>query len=247
MSFFDQDITLEDFQSLNINTVFELGKTYNSYDLEKLLSSHADSIPLKILVSVVSMMFDPSDSVEPYKARFFFEGQRGIIPSDFPKETLEILRDFYLEIDNKFLKAKIADLLWIRKVGKIDSLIIAISNFKDTGELLIKQNDLDDAIKVFNRAFYLCSCIRKSNSKVQDLFLDTVNLVQQICLLTPDITGSYLRLIDMLIDFAPKDIDLERLKNLLEHAIINTQKDKNYFLEERLGRVKLEVRHKPPN
>ncbi len=64
------------------------------------------------------------------------------------------------------------------------------------------------------------------------LFLDTVNLVQEICLSAPDITGWYLRLIDMLIDFAPKNIDLERLKNLLERAIINAQKDKNYFLEE---------------
>lgn len=234
MSFFDQDITLEDFQSSNVNAIFELDKIYNAHDLEKLLYSHIDSIPFKILASVASMMFDPSDSVEPYKARFFFEDKRGIIPNDFPKEILEILRDFYLEIDNKFLKAKIADLLWIRKVGKIDSLIIAISNFKDTGELLIKKNDLDDAIKVFHRSLYLCSSVRKSNSNVQVLFLDTVNLLQQICLSAPDITGWYLRLIDMLIDFAPKDIDLEKLKKLLERSIINAQKDKSYFLEERL-------------
>ena len=46
MSFFDQDITLEDFQSLNINAIFELDKIYNSYDLEKLLFSHVDSIKL---------------------------------------------------------------------------------------------------------------------------------------------------------------------------------------------------------
>ena len=31
--------------------------------------------------------------------------------------------------------------------------------------------------------------------------------------------------IDMLIDFAPKDIDLEKLKKLLERSIINAQKE----------------------
>ena len=90
MSFFDQDITLEDFQSSNVNAIFELDKIYNAHDLEKLLSSHIDSIPFKILASVVSMMFDPSDSVEPYKARFFFEDKRGIIINEFIKEILEI-------------------------------------------------------------------------------------------------------------------------------------------------------------
>lgn len=75
---------------------------------------------LELLGRVSSMMLTPSSLNEPFKPMFqdFQAGRRSSLPEDFTTDELEFFEGILSEVNEPWLKARLADLLWLIKKPK---------------------------------------------------------------------------------------------------------------------------------
>jgi hypothetical protein len=67
------------------------------------------------LSDACSMMLVPTSSTEPFRAYVQVSDGRSAIPSDFSKEELEVLGHFVAHVDEPWLRARLADLVWFQQ------------------------------------------------------------------------------------------------------------------------------------
>lgn len=237
MMFFEKDITLQDFQLLDINSIIDLTITYNSQTLEQLLNTNQHSDAMLTLNSICSMLLEPSEKTNPYKARMHFNDRRSLIPSDFSEAIFKSLKEFCPEINNSLLKYKIADLIWVTKKGGIDFATIAIENLKIAATELLATEDfsnIHEAVKLFERALRLSASLRR-NLKIDKLHLSIITKIQNDFL---KINKSYyyqtINLIELLIKISPDDIDQSLIQNTLKNMIKVSNKSKEFLTSERI-------------
>jgi tetratricopeptide (TPR) repeat protein len=87
---------------------------------------------LELLSRSSSMMLTPSSLNEPFKPRYqdFQTGKRSAIPEDFTSDELDFFVTLLKDIDEPWLKARLADLLWLIKTPKKpDHARIAIDTY----------------------------------------------------------------------------------------------------------------------
>lgn len=87
---------------------------------------------LELLGRATSMMLTPSSLNEPFKPIFqdFQAGKRSALPEDFTSDELDFFENILNEIDEPWLKARLADLLWlIKKPKNPDHARIAIESY----------------------------------------------------------------------------------------------------------------------
>jgi hypothetical protein len=70
---------------------------------------------LWLLADACSMMLSPKSNNEPFKPFFVMEGRRSAIPDDLAVEDIIFFSEISDLIDDVWLKARIADLVWLRK------------------------------------------------------------------------------------------------------------------------------------
>lgn len=68
---------------------------------------------LWLLADACSMMLNPSSHAEPFKPFFVMDGRRSSLPIDFQQQDVEVLSAFAEEIDDPWLRARLADLSWL--------------------------------------------------------------------------------------------------------------------------------------
>lgn len=75
---------------------------------------------LNLLSRVASMMLAPSSLNEPFTPYFqdFQEGRRSALPDDFTQEELVFFEEILDDVKEPWLRARLADLLWLRKAPK---------------------------------------------------------------------------------------------------------------------------------
>lgn len=87
---------------------------------------------LELLGHATSMMLTPNSLNEPFKPIFqdFQVGKRSALPEDFTSAELDYFEKILNDIDEPWLKARLADLLWlIRKPKNPDHARIAIESY----------------------------------------------------------------------------------------------------------------------
>lgn len=85
---------------------------------------------LWLLADACSMRLDPGSPSRPFLPFFGSHCGRAVIPEDFEDETLALFLSFYKEVDDPRLRARLADLLWVRKAGNgIDEPKAAIAAY----------------------------------------------------------------------------------------------------------------------
>lgn len=87
---------------------------------------------LELLGRASSMMLTPNSLNEPFKPIFqdFQAGKRSALPEDFTSAELDFFEKILNDIDEPWLKARLADLLWlIRKSKNPDHARIAIESY----------------------------------------------------------------------------------------------------------------------
>ena len=73
---------------------------------------------LKLLIHISFMMLKPEDRNEPFQPAVVFTDGRSAIPDDFTEPEFALLEQFVDVVDDHWLKARIADLLWLRRSPK---------------------------------------------------------------------------------------------------------------------------------
>lgn len=68
---------------------------------------------LWLLADACSMMLDPSSLNEPFKPFASFRDRRSATPEDFAQSDIALFAEFVQEVDDVWLRARIADLVWL--------------------------------------------------------------------------------------------------------------------------------------
>lgn len=66
-----------------------------------------------LLSAACSMMLRPQSTNEPFRPLFIIEGQRSIIADDFEKQELSFFSEIVWHVDDQWLRARLADIVWI--------------------------------------------------------------------------------------------------------------------------------------
>jgi len=85
---------------------------------------------LWILADACSMIFNTDNFNEPFKPMMVMEGRQSVIATDFSENDIQILSEFCNDVNDKYLKARIADLVWDRKkIRNIQFALTAIEEY----------------------------------------------------------------------------------------------------------------------
>ncbi len=116
------------------------------------------------------MHFTPKDARAPFSPKFVFEDRRGLIASDFSKESLIAIKEFCDQVENHELRARLADIVWITKSGSIEHAYMAIKAYlKSAKELTQSSDSWVTPYERIERALRLSYFFRKDNQR-PDLF-----------------------------------------------------------------------------
>lgn len=69
---------------------------------------------LWLLADACSMMLTPASVNEPFRPFMVIEGKRSVIPDDLADAEIEFFAEIVDEIDDPWLKARLADIVWLR-------------------------------------------------------------------------------------------------------------------------------------
>ena len=78
----------------------------------------ATSKALGLLAHISSMMLKPDDRNNPLQPAIVFHEGRSAIPSDFTEPEINLLEQFVDGVDDFWMKARLADLLWLRQTPR---------------------------------------------------------------------------------------------------------------------------------
>lgn len=70
---------------------------------------------LWLLADACSMMLSPKSLNEPFKPFMVMEGRRSVIPDDLSESDITFYAEIVDEIDDVWLKARVADLVWLKQ------------------------------------------------------------------------------------------------------------------------------------
>ena len=70
---------------------------------------------LWLLADACSMMLSPKSLNEPFKPFMVIEGQRSVTPDDFSESDIAFYAEIVDAIDDAWLKARVADLVWLKQ------------------------------------------------------------------------------------------------------------------------------------
>jgi hypothetical protein len=197
---------------------------YNSGYTKKRKNAEEDekndiAFVFRVLSMATSFTFKPDDVEKPFVAMIVMEGSRTAIPDDFTDEQLELINKFVDKIDDPELKARLADIIWIRK-RNFEQAKIAINCYLDSAEELLYENQYY-AIDRLERVLRLTNSLGKG---VKDRFGTTIKKIESfIEKIEQKNIFSILRLMKLLLEFnrgnAKKYSDLT--ENLAKRAESN--------------------------
>ncbi len=128
-----------------------------------------------ILGSITSLYLDLSSEDDPLKPMNILSTGRSAIIYDFSDEQLNTLSEWIPNISDADLKARIADVVWLRKKD-YHSAKIAISAYLESGKLLVSSDKWIYAIFRIERALQLSASLGKRNED----FKEVINAIESI-------------------------------------------------------------------
>lgn len=136
------DLTRERFLTCNWDSDFSNNDHYGYTTIRRSLESLSKTMldaghtneqkTLELLATVASMRLMPSSLNEPFKPIYedFQLGRRSAIPEDLSPEELSFFEQILNDINEPFLKARLADILWLLgQPRKIDHAKLAIDAY----------------------------------------------------------------------------------------------------------------------
>lgn len=118
-----------------------------------------------LLADACSMRLVPGSFNDPFKPFIVMEGRRSVIPDDFKSADIAFFADIYSEIDDAKLRARLADLVWLkRQQRKPDAALAAIDAYRQIR--LDEETWIDDGRGCWERAIELSKWL-KSDAKTR--------------------------------------------------------------------------------
>ena len=125
---FDLDSTLSDASNLDYSSISHT--LFQASEKAEDNASEPLSKMLRLLAQACWMRLSPQDRNAPFSPTFIGDGKRSMIPDDFDDSEIGFFAEIVESIDNSFVKARIADLVWnSRQHRRIDFAIAAIDSY----------------------------------------------------------------------------------------------------------------------
>lgn len=91
----------------------------------------AEAKVLWLLADSCSMMLNPKSVNEPFKPFTIFDGNRSALPEDFNDTDIILLAELTTELDDEWVRARIADLVWLcKRPRSVAHAILAIDTYR---------------------------------------------------------------------------------------------------------------------
>lgn len=178
-------------------------------------SREADELPMEALYAVLggicSYCYKGEDALEPYGPMMVMSGNRTAIPDDLRDSDLDALKEMLPRIPSPAVRARSADVLWIRRRDHEAAKVAIVAYAEATRE---RREDWEhDALEHIERAMQVVSMLR---SGAGDLFHVPVDAALEMLAIEPPIPVGYeRRLVQALADRR----QTEGLEPLLDRAI----------------------------
>lgn len=157
----------------------------------------------KLLTAIISYHMKPSDSQKPFDAFLILEGKRSPILQDLSGEEIQKIIDCYEDINDHELKARFADVLWLKK-RDVKYAHDAISAYIESAKILRTTSWIYAQDRI-ERALRLSLSLGKGGKYNRD---SVISYIQEILKKLDLIDEAYfpLKLIELLLDIKYDDI-----------------------------------------
>ncbi len=170
-------LSKEQLLRVNVNDVIERfdKKTNDDYSAQfnqlaeqaKNEGNNEDSLVWLLLTGITSMHLCASNAQKPFSPFFVMADCRSTIPEDISDKSLDALSEWLPEILDVEFKARIADLLWIRR-RKPDFAHIAINAYLESAKLLEDETHWVDYEERIERSLRLANLFRRKTPEYFD-------------------------------------------------------------------------------
>jgi Domain of unknown function (DUF4209) len=143
--------------SAEIIAVLNADSTTDSYALAAAFKVQAHSSSnegWELLGNIFCFGFDPSNLRTPFGPMFVHAGNQSLIPDDLSEQQLNALEATLKEIDDPLYRARIGDVLWIRKKN-VEAARIAVAAYFEAGKKVENPNKTNDSMQLYERAIRL--------------------------------------------------------------------------------------------
>lgn len=114
---------------------------------------------LWLLADACSMMLKPESANEPFAPFMVMQGRRSALPEDFQEQDVDLLAQISEEIDEPWLQARVADLVWLLKRPRSPfHALLAIDAYRQIPIDL--ETWVRDGRECWERAISLCLILR---------------------------------------------------------------------------------------
>lgn len=166
MSIQDIETSLDELRDLNHEEIANTCKHVTYRELENAYGRMQESNAAQLLSLICSMQLNPENHRTPYTPKLLSQNKRTLIPDDFSEGSLRVLSDFSQEVTIPELKARISDVLWVRRFGGVESAYIAIEAYLESAQLLIEKDEVwIYPIERIERALRLSCNFRRDNQR----------------------------------------------------------------------------------
>ena len=183
------ELTLEDFKTVDWQEMIEQAEKRDCRIYSRIFFDNAKSfesngnqahVNVCVLFGIVTSFFPNWDSVsEPYR-----NGWGVAIGEDNPAgvtvENWNILATIAPEIRDAELRARIADVVWVLKVGKFQMAQLAIDSYLDIAKVLEDPSDWTQGFYRVERAFQLASQIGKNGEYFQKVITHIEDVLDRL-------------------------------------------------------------------
>jgi hypothetical protein len=123
-----------------------------------------EAAALMLLGAITSMYYDDDDLKEPFKPIIVFENGRSAALADFSDGQLDVLGGAYGTISDPEMRARIADVLWIRRRDH-KAAAIAVADYLRQAEVLMDPRHWVMGFKRLERAFQVACSLGSASSE----------------------------------------------------------------------------------
>lgn len=146
------------------------GRSQDGYDAMKVAFSQAAQEAMKegrhvhariltLLADICSMMLSPGSVNEPFKPFIEMHGRRSPIPDDLSETDIAFLAEVVDAVDDAWLKARLADMVWVRQVKRdVRFALMAIDAYRSLP--LDVESLLNGSQECWERAIRLAQMLR---------------------------------------------------------------------------------------
>ncbi|WP_226093283.1 DUF4209 domain-containing protein [Dickeya oryzae] len=172
--------TAEDFATFNFESLLPEPVSCDYNELNHQIEASAQSSDeahkrvYELLKAICSFHFRAGDPVQPWGPVWSGPNGRSYIPSDFRGQQNDILSNVVIQIENRLLRARVADIIWTNDKSKKDAATVAINTYCELIDTYSDRIFDVDSYRVLNhigkleqflrRAFDIVSLTQKKNT-----------------------------------------------------------------------------------